>query len=63
MGHYEDFWYEITESIDSMGMKKEFNDQLQKMRTQPQHRYKEVKERWSYAHDKMTNLYKKKASK
>ena len=26
MGHYEDFWWEITESINNKGLKKEFDD-------------------------------------
>jgi|TARA_B100001094_G_C18069663_1_gene739345 hypothetical protein len=63
MGHYEDFWYEITESIDSMGMKKEFNDQLAKMQGQPKHRFKETRDRWQYAHNKIEKIYRKKASK
>jgi len=63
MGHYEDFWYEITESVNSMGMKKEFQSQLDKMRSQEHHRYKEVRDRWSYAHNKIEKLYRKKASK
>ena len=63
MGHYEDFWYEITESIDSMGMKKEFDAQLDKMRSQKHHQYKEVRDRWTYAHNKIEKIYRKKASK
>ncbi len=60
MGHYEDFWYEITESIDKLGLKKEFDAQLSKMRQQDKHKYKEVRDRWSYAYEKVTKLSKKK---
>tara|TARA_X000001382_G_scaffold112256_1_gene89454 strand:- start:838 stop:1020 length:183 start_codon:yes stop_codon:yes gene_type:complete len=60
MGHYEDFWYEITESIEKSGLKKEFDAQLTKMRHQDKHRYKEVKDRWQYAYNKVTKLSKKK---
>ena len=58
MGHYEDFWYEITESIETKGLKKEFDAQLTKMRQQDKHRYKEVKDRWQYAYNKVTKLSK-----
>jgi len=63
MGHYEDFWYEITESINSKGLKKEFDAQLEKMNWQDKHKYKDVRDRWSYAHEKVTKLYDKKAKK
>jgi len=57
MGHYEDLWYEITESITSRGLKKEFNSQLEKMDQQDKHKYKESRERWSYAHNKVVNIH------
>jgi len=63
MGHYEDLFYEITESVNRMGMKQEFNAQLEKMRSQDKHKYKEVRDRWSYAYKKIEQLYQKKASK
>ena len=57
MGHYEDFWYEMTESINKLGLKKEFNAQLDKMRYQDKHRYKDSRGRWDYAYHKVTKLY------
>jgi len=63
MGHWEDFWWEITESINQKGLKKEFDDQLQKMNTQDKHKYKDTRDKWSYAHNKVTKLYEKKAKK
>jgi hypothetical protein len=63
MGHYEDFWYEITESINSKGLKKQFDDQLEKMSHQEKHKYKDTRDRWTYAHNKVTKLYSKKANK
>ena len=63
MGHWEDLFYEITESVDNMGMRKEFNAQLEKMRSQDKHKYKETRDRWSYARKKIEQLYRKKASK
>tara|TARA_R110002050_G_scaffold201552_2_gene336725 strand:- start:543 stop:734 length:192 start_codon:yes stop_codon:yes gene_type:complete len=62
MGHYEDLFYEITESIDTKGLRKEFESQLDKMRSQDKHRYKDTRDKWSYAHEKVIKLYSKKAS-
>jgi len=62
MGHYEDLFYEITESLDSKGLRKEFENQLDKMRSQDKHRYKDIRDKWSYAHEKVIKLYSKKAS-
>jgi hypothetical protein len=60
MGHYEDFWYEITESVEKYGIKDEFDAQLEKMRGQDKHKYKDTRDRWSYALDKvMKNKNKK----
>ena len=59
MGHYEDLWYEITESINDNGLKKEFDAQLEKMNHQDKHKYKDSRARWEYAHKKVTNSTKK----
>jgi len=63
MGHYEDLFYEITESINSKGLKKEFDAQLNKMSMQEKHRHKDTRDRWSYAHEKVTKVFSKKAKK
>jgi hypothetical protein len=63
MGHYEDLFYEITESINEKGLRKEFDAQLQKMSMQDKHRYKDTRDRWTYAHNKVLKLYDKKAKK
>jgi len=62
MGHYEDLWYEIHDDINNRGLNKEFEAQLEKMRSQDKHRYKEVRDRWSYAHTKVVKLSNKKVS-
>ena len=61
MGHWEDFWWEITDSINSKGLKKEFDAQLQKMEGQDKHRYSDTRTRWEYAHNKVTKLHEKKS--
>tara|TARA_R100000278_G_scaffold11288_1_gene12651 strand:+ start:439 stop:630 length:192 start_codon:yes stop_codon:yes gene_type:complete len=63
MGHYEDLFWEISDDINKKGLKKEFDAQLAKMRHQDKHRHKEIRDRWSYAHNKVMKLYEKKAKK
>jgi hypothetical protein len=60
MGHYEDFWYEITESIEKHGIRKEFDKQLEKMRGQEKHKYTETMARWEYAFQKVLKQKKEK---
>tara|TARA_Y100001963_G_C6573466_1_gene349995 strand:- start:323 stop:505 length:183 start_codon:yes stop_codon:yes gene_type:complete len=60
MGHYDDFWYIIHDSLDKHGLRKEFDKQLQKMQGQDKHKYKETRDRWNYAYDKVLKLSKKK---
>ena len=49
MGHYEDFWWNITEEINKVGLKKEFDAQLKKMESQDKHKFKDSRARWDYA--------------
>jgi hypothetical protein len=63
MGHYEDLFWEISDDINKKGLKKEFDAQLSKMRHQDKHRYRDTRDRWSYAHNKVTKLFSKKAKK
>ena len=53
MGHWEDIFWEITESINKKGLKKEFDAQLEKMSHQDKHRYKETRDKWQYAYEKV----------
>ncbi|MDA7491847.1 hypothetical protein N8447_00495 [bacterium] len=62
MGHYEDLWYEIHADIRDKGLNKEFESQLKKMRSQDKHKHKEVRDRWSYAHNKVIHLSEKELS-
>jgi hypothetical protein len=61
MGHYEDFWYMIHNSLDKHGLRKQFDAQLEKMSGQSKHQYKETRARWEYAHNKVLELHKKKS--
>ena len=63
MGHYEDLFYMILDDVNSKGLKKEFDAQLEKMNSQEKHKYRDTRDRWSYAHEKVTKLFSKKARK
>ena len=63
MGHYEDLFYMILDDVNSKGLKKEFDAQLEKMQYQDKHRYRDTRDRWSYAHNKVMKLSPKKAKK
>ena len=63
MGHCEDLFYEITESLNNLGLRKQFDDQLEKMRYQDKHRYKETRDKWDYAYNKVIKKYENKRNK
>lgn len=56
---WEDFWWDVTEDIKNKGLQKEFDAQLEKMNHQDKHKYKDTREKWSYAWSKVTSSYKK----
>jgi len=53
---YEDFWWETHHAIKSAGLQKEFDEQLQKMRNQDRHKYKDTRARWEYACSKVIKM-------
>ena len=50
MGHYEDSYFEIYQAIRNKNVKDKFDEQLEKMRHQPKHKFKTPKEMWEYAY-------------
>ena len=60
MGHYEDFYIEITQSLEEKGLRDQFDSQLKKMSYQDKHRHKDTRERWNYAFIKVTSGENKK---
>ena len=60
MGHWEDFWWETSQSLKEKGLEKEFNAQLDKMREQDIHKYKDTRSRWEYALNKVIKNQNKK---
>jgi len=55
---YEDTFYYIYMGVREQGLTKEFDKQLEKMRTQEKHRYKDTKDMWEYAYSKVQKLKK-----
>ena len=54
----------MTETIFNLAVLDiKFSDMLSKMRNQDKHRHSETRDRWAYAHAKVTKLYDKKAKK
>lgn len=47
--HHEDIMYEIYEEVHNSGLKDEFYTQLDRMKHQDKHRYKNMVEKWEYA--------------
>ena len=45
MGHYEDAIVEVYYEVEKRDLRKEFEDQLKKMRSQERHRNKSMKEK------------------
>ena len=56
----KDLFYEITESLNDKGLRKQFTAQLNLMNTQDHHRFKETRDKWSYAYNKVLALNEKK---
>tara|TARA_R100000908_G_scaffold64518_2_gene48782 strand:- start:2258 stop:2455 length:198 start_codon:yes stop_codon:yes gene_type:complete len=63
MGHWEDLWYEIHDSIEREGLTKEFEEQLKKMTNQDKHKHLDTRDKWSYACTKVINNKRKEVNK
>lgn len=55
---YEDTYYHIYMEVREQGLTKAFDKQLEKMRTQDKHKYKDTKDMWEYAFAKVQKLKK-----
>ena len=55
---YEDTYYHIYMGVREKGLTKAFDKQLEKMRTQDKHKYKDTKDMWEYAYAKVQKLKK-----
>ena len=52
----EDFWWNTHNELKELGLQKKFDKQLKKMRTQDKHQYKDTREQWAYALNKVKTL-------
>ena len=51
----EDFWWFTHNELQELGLQKKFDKQLEKMKTQEKHKYKDTKQMWEYALSKVKN--------
>jgi hypothetical protein len=50
---YEDFWWDTYNEIERLGLRKKFDKQVEKMQHQEKHKYKDTKQIWEYALNKI----------
>ena len=60
---YEDTYWDIDKEIKELKLKKQFEAQLEKMKWQDHHKYKDHRDQWQYARDKVVRLYHENKSK
>ena len=51
----EDFWWFTQAEITKLGLQKKFDKQIKKMSNQEKHKYKDPKQIWEYALNKVKN--------
>ena len=51
----EDFWWDTHNELKELGLQKKFDKQIKKMSTQDKHQYKDTREQWTYALNKVKN--------
>ena len=49
----EDFWWDAHKELKELGLQKKFDAQLEKMKFQDKHQYKDTKQMWEYALNKV----------
>jgi len=50
---HEDTYYEIYTEVRKQGISEQFYAQLEKMKRQDKHKYKDTKQLWEYAYEKV----------
>ena len=54
MGNYDDWIIEMFTELDEKGLRDKFYKQLDKMKWQDKHKYKDTRARFDYAYQKVT---------
>ena len=49
MGSWEDIFYEVSDEVTKLGLKKEFDKKLQDLRNDDKYKHTEVRDRWQIA--------------
>ena len=49
----EDFWWDAHKELKELGLQKKFDAQLEKMKFQDKHQYKDTRAKWIYALNKV----------
>jgi hypothetical protein len=60
---YEDLYWDIHNEMKDLKLKKKFDAQLAKMQNQDKHRFRDTRDQWRYARDKVVRLYHENKSK
>ena len=50
---YEDIYWEVHHEMEELKLQKQFDAQLKLMETQDHHRYKDTRDKWAYASEKV----------
>jgi len=53
---YEDFYWDTHNELSELGLQKQFDKQLNKMEDQDHHKYKDIRDKWTYALNKVKQL-------
>ena len=59
----EDTMYAVHQEVEKLGLRRQFDKQLKKMRAQDKHKYRDTKSRWEYALTKVLKTHNDKKNK
>ena len=51
----EDFWWDVHNELQKLDLQKQFDEQVKKMKHQEKHQYKDARQVWEYALEKVKN--------
>ena len=51
----EDFWWDTHNELQKLGLQRKFDKQVEKMKGQEKHMYKDTRQVWEYALNKVKN--------
>jgi hypothetical protein len=63
MGTFEDLYWNIHHEMSELKLRRKFDAQLKMMETQDHHKFKDTRDKWQYARDKVVRLYHENKSK